>query len=280
MPAVTRASRWLPVLISGMAAALCGAPSAASPAAEPPRSALVTEQPWLYPAGSWEAVVGFVRLDQRPSPFDDGAGASPQRDVAAAGLELAGSPAPRIEASIAAGALHTGGKGGTSGIVPADTRVSFGYAILGDGGAAAALAARFTAKVPTAPEDGAAGTDETDVGASLAAGLRGERWGLFGSAGLALLGNPLRNGSQDDVMTYGAGGWWRAGRALDLVLEAEGSAFSRFGNSPGRLRAGCRIGSGERGGRRALSAHAAAILGLGPDAASWGFSLGLSIRKF
>jgi len=261
-------------------ASLAPAAPPALAAAEPPRAALGTGQPWLYAEGAWEGTFHFGFAGDRPSPFGDSSISSTERDVAAGRFGIAGSPAARVEAALSFGALDTGGDGGTSGIVPADTRVSFGYAILETDGEGAGLAARFTAKVPTAPEDGDAGTDETDVGATLSGGMRGERWGWFASAGVELLGNPLRNGSQDDVMTYGAGGWWRAGAALDLLVEVEGSAFSRFGNSPGRLRAGCEFGASSSHGGRTLSGYAVGILGLGPDAASSGFSLGLSIRKF
>ena len=66
--------------------------------------------------------------------------------------------------------------------------------------------------------------------------MSGERIALFGHAGFELLGNPLRNGAQDDVASYGAGIWWPLRSRWSLTAEAEGRLFSRFGNSPGRVR--------------------------------------------
>ena len=246
----------------------------------PPRAALAAELPWLHPAGTWEADAGFRFLQSRPAPFDDSGGSRTERDVAGFDLRLAGSPAGRTEISLTAGVLDTGGAGGTEGFVASDTRVAFAVALAGGPGSRTAVAGRFTAKVPTAPEDGEAGTDESDLGFAVSGGWRGGRLGLFGSAGLDMLGNPLRNGSQDDVATYGAGGWWRASERFDLVAEVEGRAFSRFGNSAGRMLLGGEIRSGGHARGRGLSGFALLNRGLTGDAARWGFSLGLSIRKF
>jgi hypothetical protein len=107
-------------------------------------------------------------------------------------------------------------------------------------------------------------------------GLRGPRGGAFGSAGVELLGNPLGNGSQDDVALYGAGAWVRAGAACDVTAEVEGRAASRFGNSSSTLRVGLRAAAPEARRPRA-SVHGSVARGLDDGAPRWSLSVGAAI---
>lgn len=57
----------------------------------------------------------------------------------------------------------------------------------------------WRAKLPNAADDAELGTDETDILPSLGVALGGRSWQVQGEGGLAILGNPLRYASQDDV---------------------------------------------------------------------------------
>ena len=131
------------------------------------------------------------------------------------------------------------------------------------------------ASVPTAPDRHGAATDEADLGIALTSGARTARSGIFGSAGFTLLGNPIKHGSQDDIVSYGLAGWAGRERALQATWEIEGQAFSRFGNSAGYLHLGARRVHREPGGR-ALAGHATLFRGLNTDASRWGITFGLT----
>lgn len=255
-----------------------GAPPSSDPLI--PRAPFVTRLPWLIQRGSHELVAeGSVAMDE-PPPFHEGIRADPDRSRGEIVLDLSGGLGDRVEAAARIGVRNVWGDRGTEGAVPTDLDVAFAYAFAPQREGGTAVAGRFTAKVPTAPDRGTAGTDEADLGLALSVGRRGVSTGLFGAVGLELLGNPLGNGSQDDVATYGAGIWWSPRPRAGLVGEVEGRAFSRFGNSPATVRIGGSWLLFPAPPARAVSAYVVLFRGLNDDAARWGFSIGFSVLKF
>jgi hypothetical protein len=255
-----------------------GAPP--SPDSLIPRAPFVTRLPWLIQRGSYELVAEGSVARKEPPPFHEGIRADPDRSRGEVVLDLSGGLGDRVEAAARIGIQNVQSDTDSEGAVPTDLEIAFAYAFAPRRKGGTALAGRFTAKVPTAPDSGTAGTDEADLGLALSIGRRGRRTGLFGAVGLELLGNPLGNGSQDDVATYGAGLWWSPQPRARLIAEAEGKAFSRFGNSPATARIGGSWLLFPAPSARALSAYAVLFRGLNRDAARWGFSIGFSVLKF
>jgi hypothetical protein len=237
----------------------------------------VTALPWILPDGTIEMAVFAAGNDEEPLPFSEGIAPRPhlsRRELLAdAAVGLGG----RVEASARLGVQSVTGDAGDEDLAASDLRIGFGYSFVKDPGSPNAFSARFSAKVPTAPDDAGAGTDEADLALDLSAGTLLGRVGLFGSAGIALLGNPLHNGSQDDVAAYGAGIWIHADAGWDLTGEIEGRAFSRFGNSAASAHVGFRTSPGPRtGGAAGASWFVSVARGLNEDAPLWGLTLGLT----
>lgn len=249
------------------------------PRSMPAQAPFVTALPWILPDGAIEASFFGSWSANEPLPFSEGT--APRPDLSRLGLlgEVARGLGGRVEASARLGAQSVSGDAGDESLVATDLWLGFGYSFTGGHDADGVLSARFSAKVPTAPDDGGAGTDEADLALDLSAGILRGRLGLFGSAGIALLGNPLRNGSQDDVADYGAGIWIHADGGWDLTGEIEGRAFSRFGNSAASVHVGFRTAPGPRpGGAASASWFVSFARGLNEDAPLWGATLGLTLQ--
>lgn len=268
-------------VLSLLAAGLATAGTPAAPAElSDARVWFASPLPWLLADRTvqWSAR-GSVALSE-PQPFVDSSVVE-RIDRTRSSLlgEVAGGLGARVEGSVRFGATQTGGRDDSRGVVPSDTDIRIGYAILDPPGGSGALAAWLTAKAPTGPDKGGASTDEADLGFRVAAGARRGRAAIFASAGLELLGNPLRNGAQDDVAAWGCGLVWPVASRWSLTGEAEGRAFSRFGNTAARARLGLRW-SGGAASRSPLQAGVVVFRGLDKDAAKWGAELLLSVTRF
>ncbi|MBI3448043.1 MAG: hypothetical protein HY049_03860 [Acidobacteria bacterium] len=261
-----------------VAAALGFSESAAAPLSGAPNRVsfpFVTAQPWILGEGSTELGAEGSWIDHERSPFSDlSAGALDRTRVSMQALASRGL-GDRVEASLRYGLQGSYGNDSAGHPQPTDVRVDLGYAHDGREDTGVASAFHFLAKVPTAPDRHGGGTDEADVGFSLTSGARTRGSGIFGSAGLLLLGNPLRHGSQDDVVTYGLGGWLGPEESLSVTTEIEGQIFSRFHNSSGYFHLGVR-----RAYRRASGEGIAGSLsffrGFDGDSSRWGITAGLA----
>lgn len=225
----------------------------------------------------WSARAGAALRE--PLPFEEPGRRRPERTHTILEGEIAGGLGSRVEGSLRFGLQETGdaeGAGGSDGPVAGDVELRVGWSPGRSLPGPAALAGWLLVKLPTGPEDGGASTDETDAGAGVSIGRKTGPVDFFGHAALLLLGNPLRNAAQDDVAGWGAGLDWRTGERWALTGEAEGRAFSRFGNSDARLRLGGRwiFGEGRLGAPRA-----GAVLwhGLTGDSATWGMEIVVSV---
>jgi hypothetical protein len=87
-----------------------------------------------------------------------------------------------------------------------------------------ALAFALGAKMPNAPDEDGLGTDEADTFLAVLLGHESPRneWRL--NAGLAVLGDPMTDKSQEDLLTYGIAG--RHGRRHCFAWEIYGRALS------------------------------------------------------
>ncbi len=253
-------------------ATLVQSPSGGSAPESLPRAWFATPLPWLLAEGATEWVARAGASLGEPQPFDEGGGGRPERTRSVLSAEIASGLGSRVEGSIRFGAQQTGGGEDSDGVVADDVDLRIGWAPGAARPRAADLAAWLQVKIPTGPEKGGASTDETDVGAGASVGGHAGPASLFAHAGLILLGNPLRNGAQDDVAAWGAGVWWPGGARCSVTGEIEGRAGSRFGNSHARARAGLRW-SGSRTHGGGISAGGALWHGLTGDAATWGFEI-------
>jgi opacity protein-like surface antigen len=100
----------------------------------------------------------------------------------------------------------------------------------------AQLGVQFTTKVPSADDEGALGTDETDF---IAAALLSVDWSEFSeesiisnlkthfNAGIAVQGDPYNSGRQDDLFVWGVAAEYGLPAALTVWAELEGSTNGR-----------------------------------------------------
>ena len=79
------------------------------------------------------------------------------------------------------------------------------------------------AKLPNASDETGLGTDESDVFGSLLLGYEGRTHAWRFNVGLAILGDPLEDASQEDMLTYGIAG--RHGGRHAFIWEIWGRAF-------------------------------------------------------
>ena len=93
------------------------------------------------------------------------------------------------------------------------TNVTHGKPILG---------LRFGVELPNSSNEKGMGTDETNVFAQLLLQHKLERVDLLGNIGIAILGDPVDAGAQDDLLTYGLGVILQATPRLNVVAEING----------------------------------------------------------
>ena len=241
----------------------------------PSQSPFRTPLPWILAAADREITVEGDWVSHERVPFSI-AGTSIDRSRASLFIDASHGLGSRVEGSLRLGVQDSVGDD-AGGITATDLDLAIGYSLRGEPGRS--LSAFLTTKVPTAPEHHGAGTDETDVGFLLSAGSRGPRGGSFIAAGLALLGNPLRNGAQDDVARFGAGLWRDFTRGWSGTGEIEGRAFSRFNNDATALHLGLRKRFAARSGHH-LSWHVAFVRGLNAESSRYGLSAGTTVASF
>ena len=108
------------------------------------------------------------------------------------------------------------------------------------------VAFRFGVELPNASTEKGLGTDETNAFFELLFEKRFTQVDLVGSAGLAILGDPLQGGSQDDLFTYGFAAIAEATPGLSVLGEINGrTGPSGIGNeNQARIRAGIQFEAG------------------------------------
>ncbi len=146
------------------------------------------------------------------------------------------------------------------------------------------LGFEFTTKLPNASQEDGLGTNETDFTGQV---LLSSDWGRFKThlnAGMAVLGDPSRNGNQDDFIVWGLGGQYALTDALTLMGEVEGS-FAADHSTEGFVE---NVAESSEGGARARVRVAltgpigdwrwgvSAFKGVNSHTEDWGAQVGLS----
>ena len=146
------------------------------------------------------------------------------------------------------------------------------------------LGFEFTTKLPNASQDDGLGTNEADIIGKL---LLSSDWGRLKThlnLGMAVLGDPSRDGNQNDFIVWGLGGQYALSDSLTLMGEVEGSfaadnstegfieniAESSEGGARARIRAGLTGPVGDW--RWGVSA----FKGVNGHTEDWGAQVGLS----
>ena len=86
------------------------------------------------------------------------------------------------------------------------------------------LAFRFGLELPNASNENGLGNDETNVFGSVLVQKRLGKLQFLTNLGLAILGNPVVPGSQDDLFTYGVALIYSVHPQVDLLIDAAGRA--------------------------------------------------------
>jgi hypothetical protein len=239
-------------------------------AAVPPQRPLQTVLPWTLERGQWEIGAGLLRRDGVSPPFFSDAPATLRSEWRAslvdATLGLGGGGEVQLRFGVQR--FHENGGSRQSGIE--DARIAFTYQLPVR---TLSTALRFEVKLPNAPNDNRLGTDQTDIFMVAAVGQRRERWGWAGNLGFGILGDPLEAAVQDDVMLFGAAGWYTPGRGsgpVTLLGEVGGMAASRFGNDFRIARAGARFG-------RRVPLDLSVRRGLTAPSEDWGIEAGVTL---
>lgn len=247
-------------------AAACGGAFAADPV---PQRPFETFLPWSLDRGDWEVAAGLLRRGGTPAPFFPG-----RRDLSRDEWRLS-----LIDATLGVGSggevqvrfglqrFHEEGGTVESGVE--DARILFTYEVPTSG---PAVAVRFGAKLPNAPERKRLGTDAADLFLIGATGMTGTRGGWAANVGLGILGSPTDAGVQDDVLIVGLAGWLTSGTQarLRLVGEVWGRAASRFGNDERLARVGLLAG-------RRLPIDLSLRRGLTSASERWGIEAGVTV---
>jgi hypothetical protein len=146
------------------------------------------------------------------------------------------------------------------------------------------LGFQFITKLPNADQDEGLGTNETDYTGQI---LFSSDWGKLKThvnAGMAVLGDPSRNGNQNDFVVWGIGGQYELPRSLTLMGEVEGS-FAADNSTEGFIE---NIAESSEGGARARVRVAltgpvgdwrwgvSAFKGVNSHTEDWGAQVGLS----
>lgn len=248
--------------------ALLSASGTASGAPQIPQRISGTTLPWSLDRGDWEFSSGVTHRDSVHPPFF-GEDSSARRDEllfclvdATVGLGSGG------EAQIRFGVQRIDPIVDEDRTGVLDPRITITYELPLRQRLSAAL--RLEVKLPSAGDEHRLGTDQMDLFLTGAVGRKRVVWGWAAEAGLAILGHPLRAGVQDDLIVFGATGWWNGGGdRLRLFAEISGMAASRFSNDSRVARAGMQIGR-----RRPIDL--AVRRGLTSESETWGLEAGVT----
>jgi hypothetical protein len=144
-----------------------------------------------------------------------------------------------------------------------------------ESGDAPALGFLMAVQLPNASNESGLGNDQTNAFASILIDKKVGEFLLSGNIGLAILGDPLSVGAQDDLMTYGLALTWPASSRVDLV----GEFYGRLGSGgigteeQTRLRVGARLRAG------GFYWDASGLAGFHETDPAWGIAVGVS-RQF
>ncbi len=157
-----------------------------------------------------------------------------------------------------------------------DITIATKVRLLAEGPGRPAIGVRFATRLPNASNESGLGLDTTDFYASVLVGKTVQSVRVVGNAGLAILGEPLRGDSQNDVLTYGVSFARAVREGVEVVGEINGRLDTHEEDSPpgtenrSALRFGGRITHGT------VRLDGGIILGLTERDPSFGLTAGLT----
>lgn len=139
-----------------------------------------------------------------------------------------------------------------------------------------AMALKFSTKLPNASNENGLGLDTTDfafqfLGAKTVQSIR-----VVGNFGFAILGDPARGDSQNDVILYGISMARAIREGVEFVAEMNGRANTRSGTPPVGTDSQAMMRVGARVTRGPVRLDGALLIGVTERDPSWGFSAGLT----
>lgn len=138
------------------------------------------------------------------------------------------------------------------------------------------LGFRFSTRLPNSKHDSGLGQDTTDFAFGFLTGKSGKDWRVVGNVGVAIMQDPIHDGIQNDLLTYGVSIARKLSKNVEAVAEINGRDDTRHGTAPigteGRsaVRAGARVTRGE------LRYDAGVLFGLTSYDPSWGVTAGMT----
>jgi hypothetical protein len=189
---------------------------------------LSTEDANILAKGSLQLRLDFEYLDEKDLPFDTTRGG---RDaIIAPGININLAPSKNIELQAYFDGIYADENGVSDKYGPGDVELHTKFNFKKET-KYPATSIRCGVKLPTADDADNLGTDEADFSSSLLFSKKFDNVSSHLNLGLAILGNPNENCSQDDVLTYGLGFIIPTTDNLNLAFEVNGQALSRHNNN-------------------------------------------------
>jgi hypothetical protein len=138
------------------------------------------------------------------------------------------------------------------------------------------LAVRFSTRLPNSKHDSGLGLDTTDFAFGFLSGKTINRWRVVGNIGFAILQDPVHDGIQNDVLTYGGSIARKITTGLEMVGEINGRADPRNGTVPVGTEPLSSVRTGVRIWRGALRYDAGLLIGLTSHDPNWGVTGGMT----
>jgi hypothetical protein len=148
--------------------------------------------------------------------------------------------------------------------------------LLHEKGGRPSLAVRFVTRLPNAKHDSGLGQNTTDFAFGFLSGKTAGDWRVAGNVGFAIMQDPVHDGIQNDVLTYGGSLARKLSHGVEAVAEINGHADPRHGTPPisterrSLVRVGARLTSGQ------LRYDAGVIVGLTSHDPMWGLTAGMT----
>lgn len=150
--------------------------------------------------------------------------------------------------------------------------------LLAEGRRRPAIGLHFATRLPNAGTESGLGLDTMDFHMSLLAGKSIGPMRLAANVGVAILGDPTSVARQNDVLRYGLSVTAPLSGAVVLLAEVNGRANTRPRAVPPGTDSSAYVRAGLRFGRGTVRVDGAVVVGLHPDDASVGMTVGLSWR--
>ena len=139
-----------------------------------------------------------------------------------------------------------------------------------------ALAVRFSTRLPNSKHPSGLGLDTTDFYFGILTGKTVGGWRVAGNLGLGILNDPVQDGIQNDVLTYGGSVTRRLTPALEATADVNGRADTRHNTPPIGTESRAVWHAGVRCGRDAVRFDVAVLGGLTSRDPTWGITSGVT----